>query len=50
MSFLFLIFKQPQKVENLDNALMHIQKQGILKVYEIYEFVKIINYFNIKKI
>jgi len=42
-------FKEPQKVENLDNALMHIQKQGILKVYEIYEFVKIISYFNYLK-
>ncbi len=42
-------FKEPQKVQNLDNALMHIQKQGVLKVYEIYEFVKIINYFNYLK-
>ena len=42
-------FKEPQKIANLDNALMHIQKQGILKVYEIYEFVKIISYFNYLK-
>ncbi|MGB6328829.1 MAG: endonuclease MutS2 [Halarcobacter sp.] len=42
-------FKEPQKVQDLDNALMHIQKQGVLKVYEIYEFVKIINYFNYLK-
>lgn len=38
--------KAPLEVESLDRALVHIQKQGILKVYEIYEFVKIINYFN----
>jgi hypothetical protein len=24
---------------------MHLQKQGVLRVYEIYEFIKIINYF-----
>jgi DNA mismatch repair protein MutS2 len=42
-------FKEPPKILNLDNALMHIQKQGILKVYDIYEFVKIINYFNYLK-
>ncbi len=38
-------FKEPPKVVNLDTQLVHIQKQGILKVYEIYEFIKIINYF-----
>ncbi|WP_428024879.1 endonuclease MutS2 [Arcobacter sp.] len=37
--------KEPQKVENLDGRLIHIQKQGILRVEEIYEFIKIINYF-----
>ncbi len=37
--------KQPPKLENLDTALLHIQKQGVLRSYEIYEFVKIINYF-----
>ena len=36
---------QPSSVQNLDSQLMHIQKQGILRVYEIYEFIKIINYF-----
>lgn len=41
--------KAPLEVESLDRALVHIQKQGILKVYEIYEFVKIINYFNYLK-
>ncbi|MFK2821537.1 endonuclease MutS2 [Arcobacter sp. YIC-80] len=40
---------EPKKVENLDNQLVHLQKQGILKVYEIYEFIKIIKYFNYLK-
>ncbi|MBD3831217.1 MAG: endonuclease MutS2, partial [Arcobacter sp.] len=42
-------FKAPSQVENLDSALMHIQKQGILKIYEIFEFIKIINYFRYLK-
>ena len=42
-------FKAPQKTQNLDSALMHIQKQGILKIYEIFEFIKIINYFRYLK-
>ena len=33
-------FKAPLKTENLDSALMHIQKQGILKVYEIMNLLK----------
>ena len=37
--------KQPLNVENLDNALMHIQKQSILKIYEFFKFIKIIKYF-----
>jgi len=41
--------KQPQKVQNLDTQIVHIQKQGILKSYEIYEFVKIISYFQYLK-
>jgi len=41
--------KEPTKVANLDNALLHIQKQGILKIYDIYEFIKIIKYFNYLK-
>lgn len=44
-------FVSPPKVANLDEQLMHIQKFGILKLYEIAEFVKIINYINyIKKL
>ncbi|QDF28770.1 endonuclease MutS2 [Halarcobacter anaerophilus] len=42
-------FKEPSKLTNLDNALLLIQKQGILKIYEIYEFIKIIDYFNYLK-
>ncbi len=42
-------FKAPLKTENLDSALMHIQKQGVLKIYEIFEFIKIINYFRYLK-
>lgn len=38
-------FIAPKTTINLDSQLMHIQKQGVLKVYEIYEFIKIINYF-----
>ena len=28
---------------------MHIQKQGVLKLFEIYEFIKIISYFEYLK-
>lgn len=35
----------PKEVANLDTALVHIQKQGILKLDDIYEFTKIIRYF-----
>jgi len=42
-------FKQPQQVDNLDGQLMHIQKKGVLKIYEIYEFIKIIDYFSYLK-
>ena len=37
--------KAPSEVQNLDGPLQHIQKQGILKVDDIIEFVKIIKYF-----
>lgn len=37
--------KAPSKIENLDSALMHIQKQGTLKIDDIFEFIKMINYF-----
>lgn len=37
--------KTPPKIEVLNGPLNYLQKQGILKIYEIYEFVKIIRYF-----
>ena len=36
-------------VEHLEGALNYLQKQGDLKLYEIYEFIKIINYFSYLK-
>ncbi|MEA1915452.1 MAG: endonuclease MutS2 [Campylobacterota bacterium] len=41
--------KAPQEVKNLDNSLMLLTKQGILKLDDIYEFVKILRYFNYLK-
>ena len=41
--------KVPNEVENIDWALMHIQKQGTLKVDTILEFAKIIKYFDYLK-
>ncbi len=38
-------FKAPPKVANLSAFMMHLQKQGVLKLDEIYEFVKIFRYF-----
>ena len=38
-------FKEPPKVSSLDTALMHIQKQGILRAEDIFEVIKIIRYF-----
>ena len=40
-----LDFKAPPEVKNLDKQLMYLKKQGRLRIYEIYEFVKIISYF-----
>ncbi len=40
-----LEFKAPKEVQNLDTQLMYLKKQGKLKIYEIYEFVKIVEYF-----
>ncbi|MCF6173085.1 MAG: endonuclease MutS2 [Campylobacteraceae bacterium] len=45
----FSSMKAPQMVENLDTQLVHLGKGGILKIYEIYSFVKIIKYFNYLK-
>lgn len=38
-------FTPPKEVENLDSSLMYLKKSGTLKLYEIYSFVKIIEYF-----
>jgi len=38
-------FKAPKEVKNLDKQLMYLKKRGTLKIYEIYEFVKIVEYF-----
>ena len=38
-------FTPPKEVENLDSAFMYLKKSGRLKLYEIYTFVKIIEYF-----
>lgn len=37
-------FKSPPQVDNLDTQLIHLTKQGVLHVSEIYEFTKIISY------
>ncbi len=37
--------KSPPSVENLDIQIAHLNKKGVLKIYEIYSFIKIINYF-----
>ncbi len=44
-----LSFSAPKSVKNLDTELMHLKKFGVLKIYEVYEFVKIINYFKYLK-
>lgn len=45
----FQTIKSPQEVENLDTQLAHLSKSGVLKIYEIYSFVKIIDYFSYLK-
>ncbi|PID48047.1 MAG: endonuclease MutS2 [Proteobacteria bacterium] len=42
-------YKNPKEVQNLNTSLIHISKQGVLHVKEIYEFVKIIKYMNYLK-
>jgi len=42
-------FTPPKEIQNLDSSLMYLKKQGILKLYEIFEFIKIIWYFNYLK-
>jgi len=38
-------FKSPKKVKELTGPINHIKKQGVLKLDELYEFAKIIEYF-----
>lgn len=38
-------FKSPKKTLPLTTSINHLKKQGSLKIYEIYEFVKIVEYF-----
>ncbi|MRI58852.1 MAG: endonuclease MutS2, partial [Epsilonproteobacteria bacterium] len=38
-------YNTPPKVQDLSIQLMHLKKQGVLKLEEIYEFVKIVRYF-----
>ncbi len=33
------------QLQNLDSPLAYLNKQGVIKIYEIFEFVKIIRYF-----
>ena len=41
-----LNLKSPKEISNLDDALMRVSKQAVLHISEIYEFSKIIEYFN----
>jgi DNA mismatch repair protein MutS2 len=42
-------FKSPPEVKNLDKELIHLKKYGDLNHSQIFEFVKIINYFDYLK-
>jgi len=42
-------FTPPKAIKNLDKALMHLQKQGVLSLEDIYEFIKILRYFEYLK-
>ncbi|WP_096029493.1 endonuclease MutS2 [Campylobacter lanienae] len=44
-----LNLKSPKEIANLDDALMRVSKQAVLHISEIYEFNKIIEYFNYLK-
>ena len=39
-------FNAPPQVKNLETPLVHLTKQGILRLSEIYEFIKIIRYMS----
>ncbi len=38
-------FNPPKKTNDIAKQINHLKKQGSLKLYEIYEFVKIVEYF-----
>jgi len=42
-------YNSPPEIKNLDDALMRLKKQGVLSHKEIFEFVKIIRYFEYLK-
>ncbi|WP_096021792.1 endonuclease MutS2 [Campylobacter lanienae] len=44
-----LNLNSPKEIANLDDALMRVSKQAVLHISEIYEFSKIIEYFNYLK-
>jgi len=39
-------YPAPPKVANVDTPLMHLSKQGVLRLGEIWELVKIVSYFD----
>lgn len=44
-----LDLKAPEEVKNLDDALMRLSKHAVLHIKDIYEFIKIIKYFDYLK-
>ena len=44
-----LDFPVPPAVKNLNTALTHLSKQGVLHLDELFEFVKILRYFSTLK-
>jgi DNA mismatch repair protein MutS2 len=42
-------FNAPRPVKALDSQLMHLKKEGVLKLDDIFEFIKIIRYFEYLK-
>ncbi len=42
-------FKKPPEINNLDDVIFRIYKQSVLKLYEIYPFIQIVEYFSYLK-
>jgi len=42
-------FAPPPTTKNLDKALAHLQKQGVLSLEDIFEFIKMLRYFDYLK-